>query len=379
VLTSRAGEGPGYRVVSVLTTGDRGCWWTWASCPRRRPSPPRRPRGVTVTATSTGPTRPIPSRRPDLGATSGSPATSAAWPRTWARSPSWWWRGGLSPSTVHAPSVDSASVRNDHWEYAVTWFSLAAVWARMSAASCATQREGRGVRRPIALVDAFADRPFAGNPAAVMILDAPLPETVMQDVAAEMARPRPPSPCPGTGGLGPAVVLAHSGGGLLRPRHPRHRPTSSTRRAAGATSWPSTPGRGVLRVGVEGERRYGLDLPRRDPRPQACPPAHPRRRSPSARATTLRRARRGGGGPRLCSDFRAIAEVMGSTGWASPRPARTPTCASRYLLARGRHPRGRRHGFDPRDPDPLLGRAARPRPAHRRSGLAPGRAAGRAT
>ena len=35
-------------------------------------------------------------------------------------------------------------------------------------------------------VDAFTDRPFAGNPAAVCLLDAPADETWMQNVAAEM-------------------------------------------------------------------------------------------------------------------------------------------------------------------------------------------------
>ncbi len=35
-------------------------------------------------------------------------------------------------------------------------------------------------------VDSFTNRPFAGNPAAVCLLDAPAPETWMQHVAAEM-------------------------------------------------------------------------------------------------------------------------------------------------------------------------------------------------
>lgn len=38
----------------------------------------------------------------------------------------------------------------------------------------------------IVQVDAFADRPFAGNPAAVCILDGPAEETWMQQIAAEM-------------------------------------------------------------------------------------------------------------------------------------------------------------------------------------------------
>lgn len=40
--------------------------------------------------------------------------------------------------------------------------------------------------QPIVQVDAFTDRPFAGNPAAVCILDAPREEQWMRDVAAEM-------------------------------------------------------------------------------------------------------------------------------------------------------------------------------------------------
>jgi len=39
---------------------------------------------------------------------------------------------------------------------------------------------------PIYQVDAFTDRPFAGNPAAVCLLDAPLPVATMQAIAAEM-------------------------------------------------------------------------------------------------------------------------------------------------------------------------------------------------
>src|SRR5438046_1935412 len=38
---------------------------------------------------------------------------------------------------------------------------------------------------PFYQVDAFTDRPFAGNPAAVCPLAAPLPDALMQDIAAE--------------------------------------------------------------------------------------------------------------------------------------------------------------------------------------------------
>jgi len=39
---------------------------------------------------------------------------------------------------------------------------------------------------PLYIVDAFADRPFAGNPAAICMLKAWLPESLMQAIAAEM-------------------------------------------------------------------------------------------------------------------------------------------------------------------------------------------------
>ncbi len=39
---------------------------------------------------------------------------------------------------------------------------------------------------PLFLVDAFADKPFTGNPAAVCLLDRPADEGWMQRLAAEM-------------------------------------------------------------------------------------------------------------------------------------------------------------------------------------------------
>ena len=38
---------------------------------------------------------------------------------------------------------------------------------------------------PLYQIDAFADRPFTGNPAAVFPLEAWLPDDVMQAIAAE--------------------------------------------------------------------------------------------------------------------------------------------------------------------------------------------------
>ncbi|MDP1555060.1 MAG: PhzF family phenazine biosynthesis protein [Hyphomonas sp.] len=44
----------------------------------------------------------------------------------------------------------------------------------------------RGMALPLYLVDAFTQRPFAGNPAAVCLLSEALPDGVMQNVAMEM-------------------------------------------------------------------------------------------------------------------------------------------------------------------------------------------------
>jgi len=41
-------------------------------------------------------------------------------------------RGSTDPGITPVP-VDSSSVSNDHLNYAITWFSLAAIWAAMSA------------------------------------------------------------------------------------------------------------------------------------------------------------------------------------------------------------------------------------------------------
>lgn len=43
-----------------------------------------------------------------------------------------------------------------------------------------------GIQIPFYQIDAFSDRPFSGNPAAVCILAGPLPDETMQAVAAEM-------------------------------------------------------------------------------------------------------------------------------------------------------------------------------------------------
>ena len=70
-------------------------------------------------------------------------------------------------------------------------------------------------------VDAFAERPFEGNPAAVCVMDDWLPDEVMLKVAVENNSPRPPLPSVPT-------VATTSGGS-----HPEARSTS-----ADTPPWP---------------------------------------------------------------------------------------------------------------------------------------------
>ena len=79
---------------------------------------------------------------------------------------------------------------------------------------------------PFFQVDAFADRPFEGNPAAVMPLDEWLPDEVMQAIAAEnnLSRDRlHRAERERRGRLRPALVHPDGRGRSVRPCHARQR------------------------------------------------------------------------------------------------------------------------------------------------------------
>jgi surfeit locus 1 family protein len=135
VLTSRAGEGPGYRVVSVLTTGERRVLVDLGFVPEAEAGSPRVAEEVTVTGNLHWPDEtdsftPDPDPERDIWFARDVPRMSDAL----GAEPVLVVARIVEPSLGTTPlPVDSGSVRNDHWEYAVTWFSLAAVWAGMSA------------------------------------------------------------------------------------------------------------------------------------------------------------------------------------------------------------------------------------------------------
>ena len=80
------------------------------------------------------------------------------------------------------------------------------------------------MRAPITTVDAFTDRPFAGNPAGVCLLTEPAPEKWMQSVAAEMNLSEIAFLVPQTGGyqlrwFAPAMEIDLCGHATLASAH----------------------------------------------------------------------------------------------------------------------------------------------------------------
>jgi PhzF family phenazine biosynthesis protein len=126
---------------------------------------------------------------------------------------------------------------------------------------------------PFAQIDAFADRPFTGNPAGVMPLDAWLDDDVLQAIAQENNLPETAFLVPDASGASdyelrwhtPAAEVALCGHATLASGHymlgaePAHaRVTFRTRKS------------GILSVTREGDG-YALDLPAWVPTPKPLP------------------------------------------------------------------------------------------------------------
>jgi surfeit locus 1 family protein len=136
VLTSLQGEGPGYRVVSALTAGGRRVLVDLGFVPESAKDLPRMAERVTVTGNLMWPQEvdswtPAPDAARDIWFARDVPAMAEALGTEpvliVARNVD-----GANLGTIPVP-VDTAGVPNDHYEYAITWFGLAVVWAVMSA------------------------------------------------------------------------------------------------------------------------------------------------------------------------------------------------------------------------------------------------------
>lgn len=137
VLTSVKDVGPGYRVISVLTTGDRRVMVDLGFLPEAEKDLSRMAEGVTVTGNLHWPQEtdrwtPAPDAARgiwfarDVGAMAEALGTEPV--LVVARDVS-----GADLGVTVLP-IDSAGIPNDHLNYAITWFSLAAVWAVMAGA-----------------------------------------------------------------------------------------------------------------------------------------------------------------------------------------------------------------------------------------------------
>ncbi|WP_412069503.1 PhzF family phenazine biosynthesis protein [Rubrivirga sp. IMCC43871] len=119
----------------------------------------------------------------------------------------------------------------------------------------------------VTVVDAFADRPFAGNPAAVVVLDAPAPAAWMRDLAVEMNLSETAFLTPGADGayglrwLTPEVEVNLCGHATLASAHVLF---ESGRLVPDAEARFDTRS-GRLTVRAVGEGRYVMDFPATPP------------------------------------------------------------------------------------------------------------------
>ncbi len=147
VLTSQGA--PGYRVISAMTSGERRVLVDLGFVPEAGKDVPRMAEGVTVTGNLMWPQE----------ADSWTPAPDAARGIWFARDVGAMAEAlGTEPLMIVARDirgadlgttpipVDTAGVPNDHFEYALTWFGLAAVWAVMSGLLILRTRRGAGAR-----------------------------------------------------------------------------------------------------------------------------------------------------------------------------------------------------------------------------------------
>ena len=135
VLTSRKEEGPGYRVISVLTAEDRRVMVDLGFVPEAQKDASRMAGAVTVTGNLHWPDEtdgwtPAPDAARGIWFARDVPAMAAALGTeevlVVAREVT-----GADLGVTPWP-IDTAGIPNDHLNYAITWFSLAAVWAAMA-------------------------------------------------------------------------------------------------------------------------------------------------------------------------------------------------------------------------------------------------------
>ena len=226
---------------------------------------------------------------------------------------------------------------------------------------------------PFFQVDAFADRPLTGNPAAVMPLERWLDDAVMQAIAAENnlsetaftvpseQRRRRLSTCAGS--------RPTSRGRSVRPRDARRRPRPDPQRSAPllrpAPACSTVTRRDdLLELDLPAPPLTEVHEPELCARARSCRTARPGSRKGattprSSRLTTRPRC------ARSQPDFAALQQHPPDGGrHCARRPIRHREPRVRAL---SRHRRGPGHRLGPRRAGAVLGRAARPQPSSPRS------------
>ncbi|MEY1554765.1 SURF1 family protein [Yoonia sp. R2331] len=136
VLTSGTAAGTGYRVITSFDLGGRVVLLDQGLLPLEAKDTPAPEQAVTVTGNLLWPDDVNSSTPdPDLPKNIWFGRDLAAMADTLGTEPLLIVAAEMSPAdprTTLLP-IDSANIKNDHWEYAVTWFGLAAVWAVMGA------------------------------------------------------------------------------------------------------------------------------------------------------------------------------------------------------------------------------------------------------
>ncbi len=136
VLTSGTAAGTGYRVIAAFETGDRRILLDQGLLPIEAKAADAIPFQTTVTGNLIWPddvnsATPEPDLQKniwfgrDVAAMAAALDTAPVMVVAATMSPA-------DPRTTLLP-IDTANIKNDHWEYAMTWFGLAAVWAVMGA------------------------------------------------------------------------------------------------------------------------------------------------------------------------------------------------------------------------------------------------------
>ncbi len=135
VLVSQKDQGAGYRLITALNTGDRRVLVDRGYIPNEAVAPPLPDGPVTITGNLQWPQETDSfTPEPDLSGNIWFARDVTAMSQLLQSEPVLVVARALSydAAPVSPLPVDTSRIPNDHLQYAITWFSLAAIWAAMS-------------------------------------------------------------------------------------------------------------------------------------------------------------------------------------------------------------------------------------------------------